>query len=44
MNGIQAGFFTAFLSTFAPAALISVVRDNIGLTGEDISNAGALTC
>ena len=38
---MQIGFFATFLSTFAPPALIAVIRDDLNLTGEDISSAGA---
>jgi len=33
-------FFTSFLSTFAPAALAPVLRDDLDLDKEDLTNAG----
>lgn len=36
------GFFTSFVSTFAPAAMIPVVREDLGLSKADLGNAGAL--
>lgn len=33
-------FFLTFLATFAPAALLPVLRDDLDLTSTDISNAG----
>jgi len=35
------GFFTSFVSTFAPAAMIPVVREDLGLSKADLGNAGA---
>lgn len=34
------GFFTSFVSTFAPAAMIPVVREDLGLSKGDLGNAG----
>lgn len=36
------GFFTSFVSTFAPAAMIPVIREDLGLSKADLGNAGAL--
>lgn len=36
------GFFTSFVSTFAPAAMIPVVREDLGLSKADLGNAGAV--
>ena len=33
-------FFTTFVSTFGPAALITVIRDDCNMTKTDIGNAG----
>ena len=39
------GFFTSFVSTFAPAAMIPVVREDLGLSKADLGNAGmSLMC
>ena len=35
------GFFTSFVSVFAPAAMIPVVRESLGLTAPELGNAGA---
>lgn len=35
------GFFTSFVSVFAPAAMIPVVREDLGLTKVELGNAGA---
>ncbi len=32
--------FTAFVSTFAPAALLPVIREDLDMHNEDIGNAG----
>jgi NNP family nitrate/nitrite transporter-like MFS transporter len=34
-------FFTVFVSTFAPAAMGPVVREDIGMNAVDLANAGA---
>lgn len=38
------GFFTSFVSVFAPAAMIPVIRECLGLTADDLGNAGAPRC
>lgn len=35
------GFFTSFVSTFAPAAMLPVIRDSINIDGNQIANGGA---
>ena len=35
------GFFTSFVSVFAPAAMIPVVRESLGLSAPELGNAGA---
>lgn len=35
------GFFTSFVSTFAPAAMIPVVRESMDVNADDLANAGA---
>ena len=35
------GFFTSFVSTFAPAAMIPVLRESIDVDANHLSNAGA---
>ncbi len=32
-------FFTTFVSTFGPAALITIIRDDVNMTKTDIGNA-----
>lgn len=34
------GFFTSFVSTFAPAAMIPVLRESIGVDANQLANAG----
>ena len=35
------GFFTSFVSTFAPAAMITVIREVLNLNADSIGNSGA---
>jgi MFS transporter, NNP family, nitrate/nitrite transporter len=34
------GFFTSFVSVFAPAALLPVIRESLGISKTDLGSAG----